>query len=315
MQDAEQLNHRAVSVVEQILRSRDALRVAAAVEDHTVIDCGVEAEGGLEAGLALAGVCLSGLGRVGIVGGRIGKRFCPHVEVITDHPVAACLLSQYAGWQIASDAYFGMGSGPMRLAAASEPMLQELGFKPSPVDHAVGVIEAGSPPPEETVRELAEKCGGHLTVLVAPTASQAGNIQVVARSVETAMHKLHELNFDVRRVVSGFGSCPLPPVAKDDLAGIGRTNDAILYGASVVLSVRSEDEELMELGPRIPSNSSEMHGRSFLDLFREAGGDFYSIDKALFSPAIIELHNLNSGNVFRFGETVPELALPGYSAS
>ena len=74
-----------------------------------------------------------------------------------------------------------------------------------------------------------------VTLLVAPTASLAGGVQVVARSVETAMHKLAELKFDLARIVSAHGSAPLPPVAGDDLAAIGRTNDAILYGARVVL--------------------------------------------------------------------------------
>jgi hypothetical protein len=40
-------------------------------------------------------------------------------------------------------------------------------------------------------------------------------VQVVARSVETALHKLHELHFDVRQVVSGgvWLPCLLLPAA------------------------------------------------------------------------------------------------------
>ena len=69
-------------------------------------------------------------------------------------------------------------------------------------------------------------------------------MQVVARSVETALHKLHEIGYDLHNVVSGFGAAPLPPVAADDLVGIGRTNDAILYGGEVTLWVKDDDRRL-----------------------------------------------------------------------
>ena len=55
---------------------------------------------------------------------------------------------------------------------------------------------------------------------------------------EAALRKLHELEFDVGRVVSGFGSCPLPPVAETNPEAIGRTNDAVLYGGQVELHRR-----------------------------------------------------------------------------
>ena len=71
--------------------------------------------------------------------------------------------------------------------------------------------------PRRWRRYVAERAGvapAELTLLFAPTASLAGGVQIAARIVETALHKLHELDFDVRRVVSGFGTCPLPPVAQ-----------------------------------------------------------------------------------------------------
>ena len=72
--------------------------------------------------------------------------------------------------------------------------------------------------------------------------SQAGTVQVVARSIETSLHKLFELGFDLARVESGWGFAPLPPVADSEIAGIGRTNDAILYGGCAVLWVRADNE-------------------------------------------------------------------------
>jgi methenyltetrahydromethanopterin cyclohydrolase len=126
-------------------------------------------------------------------------------------------------------------------------------------------------------------------------------VQVVARSIETALHKMHELKYEIRNVVSGIGTAPLPPVAADDLVGIGRTNDAVLYGGEVTLWVRDEDARLAEIGPQIPSSASADFGEPFAAIFERYGRDFYKIDPLLFSPAAISLVNLTSGRVHRFG--------------
>ena len=52
------------------------------------------------------------------------------------------------------------------------------------------------------------------------------------------------VNVDVNQVVSGFGTAPLPPPAKDDMAAIGRTNDAILYGGRATVFVDADDAQL-----------------------------------------------------------------------
>src|SRR5689334_22842135 len=85
-----------------------------------LIDCGVKAEGGLQAGLALARICMAGQAEVSLVAGEAAGVACPMVQVMTDHPVAACLASQYAGWQVSVGSYFAMGSGPMRAAWGKE---------------------------------------------------------------------------------------------------------------------------------------------------------------------------------------------------
>ena len=138
--------------------------------------------------------------------------------------------------------------------------------------------------------------------MYAPTASLAGTVQVVARSLETALHKLHELGFDLSRVQSGSGTAPLPPVAGEDLAGIGRTNDAILYGGEATLWVTGDDQSIEQLGAQTPSSSSEDYGRPFIEIFRQYDNDFYKIDPHLFSPAIININNLETGSYFRYGK-------------
>ena len=278
----------------------------------TVVDFGVEAVGGLEAGLVLARVCLADLAKVQLSAASDAP--WPAVEVFTDHPVLACLASQYAGWEIKGEKFFAMGSGPMRAVAAREPLFDEMGcreaIEPHVNEDCFGVLESGKLPPESVCCDIAAKCGvapDCLTLLVAPTRSLAGTLQIVARSVETALHKLHELKFDLRRVVSGFGSAPLPPPAPEDLTAIGRTNDAILYGGRAVLYVRGDDASLAEIGPRVPSSASVDYGRPFAETLAAYDNDFYRVDPLLFSPARVTFVNLDTGRLFAFGAVNEDL--------
>jgi methenyltetrahydromethanopterin cyclohydrolase len=299
------LNERGLRCCERLCGRADVLSVAvdARPGGARVIDCGVHATGSLQAGLALAEVCMAGLGEIRFAASRPDVWEGPAVQVHSDQPIASCMASQYAGWQITSDQYFAMGSGPMRAACGREELFDSIGYRESP-KAAIGVLESGKLPPDELCAQIAEDCGvavSDLTLLVAPTASLAGTIQVVARSVETCLHKLHELDFDLACVRSGFGVAPLPPVAADDLTGIGRTNDAVLYGGEVTLWVSSDDDLLEEIGPGIPSSSSPDHGAPFAEVFGRYNHDFYRIDPLLFSPAVVTLNNLSSGRSFQFG--------------
>jgi len=311
------LNQRAASLCEKMERDSQLLGVAVRRNEAgtRVMDCGVHARGGLEAGLLLAEICLAGLGKVQLAyDGANGS--WPAVTVVTDEPVAACMASQYAGWQLTGREYFAMGSGPFRAAAGREDLFDAIGMRERNVAHAVGVLETAQLPTPEVCVDIAAACRvapEKLTLLAARTASHAGNLQIVARSVETALHKMHELEFDIRKVSNAMGTCPLPPVAADDLAGIGRTNDAVLYAGQVTLWLRADDEELDSLGPKIPSCASADFGEPFATIFERYDKDFYRIDPSLFSPAQITLINIESGNCFRFGQVRADIARKSFS--
>ncbi len=305
------LNARGLARAKQLADRKDMFR--AEVHDlprmGRFIDLGINTPGGLEAGRVMAEICMADLGRVSIVPTwpELGHGLA--VTVHTDHPVAACMASQYAGWKIASGDFFAMASGPMRAAAGVEELFEKIGHTET-VTAAVGTLETRQIPDESVWSEIAQKCGvqpGQLNLLAAPTASQAGNVQVVARSVETALHKLFELGFDLGRIESGWGVAPLPPVAADDLAAIGRTNDAILYGGHVTLWIHGDDDSLQAVGPDIPSSASPDYGQPFVEIFAHYDHDFYKIDPRLFSPAEVVLFNLDTGNTFRFGALAPEV--------
>ena len=118
---------------------------------------------------------------------------------------------------------------------------------------------------------------------------------------------MHEVGFDLSTIVSAFGAAPLPPVAKDDLTAMGRTNDAIIYGGRVQLWVDCEDGAIDEVISKVPSSSSPSFGEKFIDLFHQAGDDFYKMDPMLFSPAWIRVVNLKTGRSFEGGGVKPDV--------
>jgi methenyltetrahydromethanopterin cyclohydrolase len=303
------LNERAQRLADHLAAQAAALRISVQTTGNgaRILDCGVNVPGGLQAGLGLARICLANLAEVSLVPGDIAGVSCPLVQVATDHPVLACMASQYAGWAISAGEYFAMGSGPMRATYGKEELFDHIdGREQAPV--AVGCLETRKLPDDAVVEHLCEALKlspAKLTLLAAPAASLAGTLQVVARSVETCLHKLHELKFDLKQVVSGFGTAPLPPVARDELTAIGRTNDAILYGGRVVLWVNAEDEQLDDLGGRVPSSAQPDHGEPFAVIFERYERDFYKIDPLLFSPAEVVFCNLKSGKSHAYGEIMP----------
>jgi len=317
------LNERAHALCDAMAADAERLAIGVSKLDcgARLIDCGVSRPGSLEAGVRVAEICMSGLGRVAVRDGtgQLLKAWnnrgfdpsqpSPKVHVATNEPVAACLASQYAGWEIKAENFFAMGSGPMRAAACREELFKDIGHCEKP-GVCVGILETTEDPTDAVCAEIAEKCGiraDRLSLLIAKTTSIAGTVQIVARSIETALHKLHALGFDLSRVVSGLGTAPLPPLADGQLAAIGRTNDSILYGAHVVLSVRGDDASLAAIGPRVPSNASPDYGRPFQEIFKRYDNDFYRVDPMLFSPASVAFVNIETGRRHEFGQLAPDV--------
>jgi methenyltetrahydromethanopterin cyclohydrolase len=300
------MNARALRIAEECRQRADELRVRATrLRNGTqVLDAGIEAEGGLDAGLALAHMCLGGLGRVELVPWVVDEVRWHGVQVRTDHPAAACMAAQYAGWAISAGNYFAMASGPLRARARVEKELfAKLPFVEDG-DAGVLVLEGRTLPDEAVADWIADKAGiraENLTLAIAPTASLAGGVQVVARVIETGLHKMDAVGFDITRVISAIGTAPNPPVANNDLRAIGRTNDCVLYGGHALYTVRADDAALSALAARLPSSSSEDYGTPFYDIFKRYNNDFYKIDPLLFSPAMVSLTSAETGRTFTAG--------------
>ena len=305
------LNDRAHALFRRLSEAAEPLQVAVCQLENgaTVLDAGVEVDGSLEAGRLFSEICLGGLGDVQLRQLQLDDLTLPGVEVSVHQPLLACMASQYAGWAInvpataRSKKYFAMGSGPARALHRGEPIFADIDYR-DPAKVAVLTLESNRLPGPDAADWVAGKCGvppHRVFLLAAPTASIVGSVQIAARIVETGLHKMHEVGFDISSVRSGFGSCPLAPVGADDLTAIGRTNDAVLYGGRAWYTVHTEDAQIERVIERLPSVASSDYGVPFEELFRRHGSDFYKIDPLLFSPAEIAITNSASGRTFRAG--------------
>src|SRR5437867_289655 len=180
------LNDRAWEIADRMAAHADALRVAVRTlpSGARVIDAGIDVPGGYGAGLALAEICMGGMGDVDYTPVQIGGDSWPGVRVWTDHPAVSCMASQYAGWAIQVDRYFAMGSGPLRAHARVErELFEKLGYAET-AERGVLVLETRNDPPDAVAAWVGRKAGlapPQLTFVAAPTASLAGGVQIAAR--------------------------------------------------------------------------------------------------------------------------------------
>ena len=305
------LNKRAWALADQLVADAQAFGIAVQTLSNgtRLIDCGVNVAGGYEAGRVFAEICMGGLGHVSFSQIQLGDWVIPSVIVHTDHPETACLAAQYAGWSVQRDKYFAMGSGPARGLVRAEKLFDEL-HHTEQSDVAVLCLETRALPTAEIADYIAHKANlapEQLTLLVAPTASTAGGIQIAARVVETALHKLHALGFAIDKIINGLGVAPIPPIAKNDARALGRTNDAMLYGGQVHLTVRADDAELEAVINRVPAATSSDYGMPFYEVLKRFEFDFYKIDPLLFSPAEIAITNVSTGRTWRAGHINAEV--------
>jgi methenyltetrahydromethanopterin cyclohydrolase len=306
MQSPVSINALCLPLVQRLIH--DAALLNLEVSTHasgaTIVDAGITAKGSAEAGRLIAEICMGGLGEVTLSDSAQISDWPASVSATSHSPVLACLASQYAGWSLQHEKFFSLGSGPARSIAQREDIFKELAY----VDQAAStvlVLETSQIPPDAIFEKIArdtQVSPENLTLILTPTTSIAGVVQIVGRVLEVALHKAHTVHFPLTQIISGFGVAVLPPVSSDFMTAMGRTNDAILFGGFVQLSVQCSDDEAEKLANALPSCASKDYGKTFAEVFKSYNMDFYKIDPLLFSPAKVEVLNLNTGNRFTAGE-------------
>ena len=310
MNDKISINKTVKPLVEKLLEKADQLNIGVHTSEGgaKIVDAGINYNGCLESGRLITEICMGGLGKVDLTMTSNTENWPLTINISSTNPVLSCLASQYAGWNLSfvkeEDNFNALGSGPCRALALKEDLFKDLDYSDKFYSTVV-VLEVDRNPPQEIIDKISTDCGvseKNLTIILTPTKSLSGSVQVVGRVLEVGMHKLHEIGFPLDKVVDGFGSAPVPPPAPDFLIGMGRTNDAILYGGTVHLFVDVPDDEAFELAKRLPSSTSSDYGKPFADIFKEYKYDFYKIDKMLFSPAKVIVSSLKTGKSFTGGK-------------
>jgi methenyltetrahydromethanopterin cyclohydrolase len=302
------VNGRAGALVEQLVADADELKIGVARGPlgELLVDAGAGHLGSIDAGLRIAEICMGGVGVVTLEPWCTTPNWPWCLVSRSSHPVIACLASQYAGWRLSQEGeekFFALGSGPARALSRREPLFEKLDYTDR-ATQATLVLEGAKPPPSAIVSKVAHDCGvepANVSFIYAPTQSLAGSVQIVARSLEVALHKSYELGFPLERIVDGIGAAPLCPPHPDFVTAMGRTNDAIIYGGQVQLFVTGTEKDARSLAERLPSEASRDYGRPFAEIFKHVKGDFYAIDPMLFSPAAVIVTAIETGETFRAG--------------
>lgn len=310
------VNLEAKKTVDEMIEKADELNIKVEKLDNgsTLIDCGVNVDGSLKAGELYTKVCLGGLAEVGIsIPGDLSESFAlPSVKIKTDSPAISTLGAQKAGWSVSVGDFFALGSGPARaLAKKPAETYEEINYEDD-ADIAILTLEADNLPGSDVTDKIAEDCGvtaENVYILVAPTSSLVGSIQIAGRVVENGTYKMLEaLHFDVNKVKHAAGIAPIAPVDPDGMKAMGKTNDAVLFGGRTYYYIESETKDnLKELAEKLPSSAADGYGKPFYDVFKEANFDFFQIDKGMFAPAEVVINDLTTGELFRGGYVNVEL--------
>ena len=312
------VNEYGLDVFEEMMDYADELQVGIEELENgtTLIDAGVKEAGGFEAGLYVSRICMADLADITFSSFDLGKLIVPAIELTTDHPVIACMASQFAGWRIKVGKFFGMGSGPARaLSLNPKELYEKIDYKDE-ADEAVLVLESNKMPDDEVAATIAKACKVEpedLYIVMVPTASIAGAVQISARGIETGVHRLEVLGMDITTIKHAHGLIPISPLVGDDLKCMGATNDCIMYCGRMSYAVEYENvDELKGYVKQVPSMNSKDYGQPFYVTFKNAGFDFYKIDPASFAPAEVTVNEMKSGKTFTSGKINPEVLLQSF---
>ena len=270
----------------------------------TIIDTGLEAKGGYEAGLMTTRIAMGGAGEVSLNYSDYDGLQLPTIVVSTDHPALSLFGAQLAGWKISVEDYTADGSGQARaLALKPKKVFQKIGYKDES-DVATILLESHRKPTDAVGKFIAESCGvkpENVFMLLTSTTSMAGMVQISGRVVETGLFRLDILGIDLKKVMYGVGYAPIMPPHTDGGKAMGRAEDALTYGGVTNFVVDEEESVLMDLAKKAPSSNCKDYGRTSYDIYREVNFDFTKIDPALFAPAAVTLVCAKTGSVFCHG--------------
>ena len=306
------LNKLAYRLMEKLITEPDFYNVT--VEklpcNATVVDTGLEAKGGYEAGLMTTRIAMGGAGNVSLGYEDYDGEKLPTIIVSTDQPAWSLFGAQLAGWKISVENYTADGSGPARaLALKPKKVFQKIEYKDD-ADVAVLLLEGHKKPTDNAAMFIAESCRvkpERVYLLLTSTTSMAGMVQISGRVVETGLFRLDVLGLDLKKVKYGIGYAPIMPLHIDNGKAMGRAEDALTYAGVTSFVVDEEESVLKELTKQASSITCKDYGKTSYSIYKNADFDFTKIDPALFAPAVMTLISAKTGAVFTSGKINNEI--------
>jgi len=288
------LNQKSCSILKKLIEKEDIDVIEYNTNHGTIflIDFGIKNEFHEDVGEKIAKVCMGSLGSVKIDDNEIYVK-------IPKNPSIATMSCQMAGWSIKLNRINALGSGPARiLAKKPSSIIERIGYYEKS-DRALLILELETDvfPSVNVCRNiLIETEANELYIPIFKTKSTTGLINIMARVVEMGIFRLYNLGYDINRIRYAEGKCIIPE-PDDDI--MFKSNDAIIYNGRVKIEANEWDPELTE---RAVSSSSKFYGKSFREIFEQSGCDFYNINPDIFAPAVLEVEDISSGEVYRAGK-------------
>lgn len=305
------VNRAAMDIVRRIMAESERLGVEVITLNNksTVIDMGVRQPGGWEAARLFCEATLGGLGRVEFGTFDLEGLELPQVELYVDLPAVALLGSQISGWaltELKNEAgVVPLVSGPIRARGPQDMFAGPVPYRDD-AEEVVAALQDNRLPNETLTWLLADRCGvppEGVYVLVAATSSLVGSINVVARTLETAIWRLHCFGLDVNRVIAAWGRAPLPPVVRDEFEAMVRTNTFAYYGGTVGFILDDDEEKIASVVGELPLSPAtcRLYGVPFRELFERAGGDIFNMEGFVHSVARVVINNVSTGKIVSAG--------------
>lgn len=303
------LNEAAMEIISPILD--DPTRYGALITKSsggaTIVDMGIEADGSWLGAKMYVEAAHGGMAELTYGRMRIKDLDLPSANVMIDNPMLSVIGCEAGAWSLGEGEYAPVASGPVRAKARVDRWAQRVDYE-DPSDYVLMQMQTRRMPDDETLEFVAESCGipmANLTVIVAPSASLVGSVQVGSRAFEQCVISLaRNSSFDISTIVYGYGSAPVAPVIKDEVLAMGRINDALVYGGSGGMWLRHrDDEEVRRAAEGLPFSvqAGDDYGKGYAEIYAAYGHSLFDIPARLDSPAKIMMSNMLTGSVFTAG--------------
>jgi methenyltetrahydromethanopterin cyclohydrolase len=310
------VNRNSMPLVEDLVKNAESYGCHAFTLKNgtTVIDMGHKVAGSWRAGQLFSEIDMAGLAKTSLVQYQLNEAYSiPAIEVYVDEPHLACLVSQIAAWPVSEGNFATIGSGPARaLGVVDWDFYIQMSSYRDDFDKAVIGLQGSELPDETIANTIAEQCKvdpQNLFIMSHPNTCITCSIQVSARSVEQTIHQMIRKGFDLSTIVFARGIAPIAPVVLDETDAMGKINDCLLYGAQSEFWVKTTDEAITSVLPKLVTEYSKDYGKLFGQIFEEAGRDYYQIHHDVHAPAKVQIYNMNTGNMFVAGGTRNDLLI------